>query len=98
MLGIKFDNVITAEQAGSYKPSLNNFYFALSKLGVDKSEVLHIAQSVYHDHVPAKKIGIAGVRVNRKSICGDTGVALPAQAEADLEVPDLQSLARLAEL
>lgn len=95
LLQIEFDDVITAHQVGSYKPSLNNFESAIMKLGINKSELLHIAQSVYHDHVPANQIGLSSVRVNRKSICADTGIALPAEAKADIEVQDLKSLAEL---
>jgi len=95
LLQVKFDAVITAQQAGSYKPSVNNFLYAIGKLGINNSQLLHIAQSIYHDHVPAKKLGISSIRVNRKSICTDTGIALPAEAVADFEVPDLRSLTAL---
>jgi 2-haloacid dehalogenase len=95
LLRVKFDAVITAQQAGSYKPAVNNFLYAIEKLGINNSKLLHIAQSIYHDHVPAKKLGISSIRVNRKSICTDTGIALKAEAAADFEVPDLRSLTAL---
>ena len=95
LLQVEFDDIITAQQAGSYKPSQNNFKYAIQKLGIDKSNLLHIAQSVYHDHMPAKKLGISSVRVNRKSICPGTGIAPPAQATADVDVPDLQTLGEI---
>lgn len=91
-LGVDFDEVITAQQVGSYKPSLENFRFALRKLGVDRGAVLHVAQSLYHDHVPAKVLGLATVWVNRKSLRPGVGLALPVDVTPDLEVPDLASL------
>jgi len=54
-LKVKFDWVITAEQAKSYKPSLHNFKFAIDRIGVSPEKILHIAQSIYHDIIPAKK-------------------------------------------
>jgi 2-haloalkanoic acid dehalogenase type II len=56
-LGVTFDAVVTADDAGAYKPAHNHFRLALAKLadmGVPRDRVLHVAQSLYHDHVPAK--------------------------------------------
>ena len=61
-LGVKFDAIITAEDVGSYKPSLRNFEYAfdrLAKLGVRRDRILHVAQSLFHDHLPAKQAGPA---------------------------------------
>jgi 2-haloacid dehalogenase len=92
LLGEPFDDIITAQQVGSYKPSLDNFRFALDRLGVSKEKILHVAQSLYHDHVPAKALGLATVRVNRASRRPGVGVAPPTDATPDLEVPDMLSL------
>jgi len=92
-LGVAFDDVITAQQVGAYKPSLENFRFALRKLGVDRGAVLHVAQSLYHDHVPAKVLGLATAWVDRKSLRPGVGLAPPVSVEPDLTVPDLASLA-----
>lgn len=97
-LGTDFDEVITAEQVGSYKPALANFRFAVDRLGVPQERILHVAQSLYHDHVPAKELGFTTVWVNRPSRWPGTGVALPADASPDLEVPDMDSLAAAAGL
>jgi 2-haloacid dehalogenase len=97
-LGIAFDTVITAQQVGSYKPSLENFRFALRKLGVDRSEVLHVAQSLYHDHVPAKVLGLRTVWVNRRSLRPGVGLAPTVEVTPDLEVPDLATLADAMEV
>ena len=96
-LGVKFDWVITAQQVGAYKPSLQNFRFAIQKIGVPKEQILHVAQSLYHDHVPAKKLGLSTVWVNRRKGQHGSGATPPAEAHPDLEVPDVQSLAALVE-
>jgi 2-haloacid dehalogenase len=97
-LDVEFDGVITAEQARSYKPSINNFQMALRTLALSADRLLHAAQSVYHDVVPARSLGISTVWVNRKSARPGIGAvrgsaALPSEKCADLEVPDLASLA-----
>jgi len=93
LLGVDFVAVITAQQVGSYKPSRANFHRALERLAVAPRQVLHVAQSLYHDHVPAKELGIATVWVNRPSLRPGVGVAPAVHAAPDLEVPDLRSLA-----
>jgi len=97
-LDVEFDGVITAEQARSYKPSINNFQMALRRLGLSPDRLLHAAQSIYHDVAPARSLGISTVWVNRKSARPGIGAvrgsaALASEKRADLEVPDLASLA-----
>jgi 2-haloacid dehalogenase len=60
-LGVSFDFVITAQQVGSYKPDLANFHFAQQRIGVPRDRILHVAQSLFHDHVPAKQLGMTTV-------------------------------------
>ena len=91
-----FDFVITAEQAHSYKPSLNNFHVALERIGLPKERVLHCAQSIYHDIVPARQLGIANVWVNRRAGKRGSGATRAASEEPDLEVHNLKTLADLA--
>lgn len=87
-LGVEFDAVYTAEDIGSYKPDPANFDFLLehlrSDLGLQPSEVLHTAQSLFHDHVPAQKLGLATAWIDRQMLSsnGDWG----ATARLD-EVP-----------
>jgi len=92
-LGVEVDAVVTAEQAQSYKPSLRNFELALQRLGVGREELLHVGQSIYHDVIPAQSLGIATVWVNRKSARPGVGAVRAATGKADLEVPDLATLA-----
>lgn len=74
--GLKFWRVFTAEDVGSYKPNQKNFEYLFKHLneddkeeggaGITKDENLHVAQSLFHDHKPAKKLGISSVWINRK--------------------------------
>jgi 2-haloacid dehalogenase len=93
LLGVQFDGVITAEQARSYKPALHNFQLALRTLAISPDRLLHAAQSVYHDVVPARTLGISTVWVNRKSARPGIGAVRASTERPDFEVPDLASLA-----
>ena len=68
-LGVEFTSVLTAQDIGCYKPSPRNFA-ALNaearRLGVGEGKLLHVAQSLYHDHVPAKQAGLPTVWINRR--------------------------------
>jgi 2-haloalkanoic acid dehalogenase type II len=68
--GVKFDAILTAQDIGSYKPDLRNFEYMLDhakrEFGIDKAQVLSTAQSQFHDHYPAKKIGLCSVYIARK--------------------------------
>lgn len=70
-LGVAFDAIYTAQDIGSYKPSRGNFRYLLahlkSDLGVAPDQVLHTAQSLYHDHVPARAMGLATCWIKRGS-------------------------------
>ena len=64
-----FAAVITAEDVGAYKPARNHFRaldVALADLGVQRGKLLHVAQSLFHDHVPAKREGLESVWINRR--------------------------------
>ena len=92
-LQTKFDFVLTAAQARAYKPSSRNFELAEKRIGASRSEWLHAAQSLYHDVVPAKALGISTVWVNRPSARPNVGAVRQATAQADLEVHSLAELA-----
>ncbi|MFH1755418.1 MAG: haloacid dehalogenase type II [Candidatus Latescibacterota bacterium] len=91
-LEVTFDWVVTAQQVGAYKPSAKNFEFALAKTGVRREQILHVAQSIYHDIVPAAAIGLSTVWVNRRGGQEGFGATRQAAGTADLEVPDLAAL------
>jgi FMN phosphatase YigB (HAD superfamily) len=62
LAGVSFDGIYTAEDIGSYKPDLRNFEYLVTQAGKDfgarKEEILKVAQSLIHDHIPAKKFGL----------------------------------------
>ncbi|WP_110649382.1 haloacid dehalogenase type II [Salinicola peritrichatus] len=68
-LGVEFDAVYTAEDVGSYKPAPCNFDYMLEKLGergIDKPQILHTAESLFHDHQPANRFGLANCWIYRR--------------------------------
>ena len=71
-LGVEFDDFYTAEDIGSYKPSDANFEYLLAHLksdfGLDRSDVLHTAQSLHHDHLPANRFGLASAWIDRQRL------------------------------
>ena len=95
-LGIDFDEVITAEQARCYKPCMAIFKLALERTGADPKQVLHIGQSLYHDVVPAKSLGMTTVWVNRPSARPGIGAVKAIRATPDWEIRDLATLAGAA--
>lgn len=97
-LGVNFDWVITAQQVRSYKPGEGHFIRAIETLGIPRDCILHVAQSLYHDIIPAKRLGLSTVWVNRRQGKTGSGATPSAQAIPDLEVPDLETLVRIAEL
>jgi 2-haloacid dehalogenase len=95
-LGVEFDWVITAQQARGYKPRLENFTYAFERIDVPRERILHVAQSLFHDHVPAKSLGMTTVWIDRRHGRDGFGATPPAQAAPDLTLPDLRSLAQAA--
>ena len=83
-LGAAFDAVFTAEDIGSYKPSPRNFEYMLERLahlGVARSDILHTAESLFHDHVPANEAGLANCWIHRRHEQGGFGATMkPAKA------------------
>ncbi|MEO1087317.1 MAG: haloacid dehalogenase type II [Acidobacteriota bacterium] len=68
-LGVEFDHVFTAQDIGSYKPDPRNFHYAVGRLaasGVKKSDILHTAQSLFHDHIPASALGFSTCWIDRR--------------------------------
>ena len=94
-LEVRFDAVVTAEQVQSYKPSLNNFRRALDRINEPPARILHVAQSLYHDIVPARTLGLCTVWVNRRKGKKGQGAVIAADAKPDIEVPDLATVADL---
>jgi 2-haloacid dehalogenase len=78
------------------KPAPAHFEVALDRIGLPKEQVVHVAQSLFHDHIPARALGLRSVWVDRRGGKAGPGATPPAAAEPDLIVPDLATLARLA--
>jgi|ERR1019366_3367375 2-haloacid dehalogenase len=92
-LGVEFDQVITAQQARAYKPSLKIFELALNRIALPAHQVLHVGQSLYHDVIPAQSLGWATVWVNRPSARTGVGAVKAAEGHPDLQVSSLAELA-----
>ena len=95
-LGVVFDPIVTAQQAGSYKPARRNFELMFERLRLPRERILHVAQSLYHDHMPAHELGLASVWVDRRAGKSGAGATPVARARPDLTVPDMATLADLA--
>ena len=95
-LGVTFEAVVTAQQAGSYKPAHRGFEMLFERLALPRERILHVAQSLYHDHVPGKQLGLSTVWVDRRSGKAGSGATPPADVMPDLVVPDMATLADLA--
>jgi 2-haloacid dehalogenase len=99
-LGVTFDAVYTAEDIGSYKPDPRNFAYLIehveADLGIRKSEILHTAQSLHHDHVPAERAGLARAWIDRRFGREGSGATVmpPNPPKVDFH---FKSLAELAE-
>ncbi|HBK08774.1 MAG TPA: haloacid dehalogenase type II [Acetobacteraceae bacterium] len=83
-LGVTFDAIYTAQDIGSYKPDRRNFAYLIDRLreqGVAKEKILHVAQSLFHDHVPAQAIGLASAWIDRRHGAGGWGATAPVSAD-----------------
>ncbi len=101
-LGVKFDRVITAQDVGSYKPDVRNFQYMLEDLhrtlGAGPEVILHTAQSLFHDIVPAKALGLTTMWINRHRGSEGWGATPPVEGEGatpDLEVAGMAELVAL---
>lgn len=85
-LGITFDGVYTAEDVGSYKPCLDNFSYMIDRLAdleIASSDVLHTAESLFHDHVPANAVGLTGCHIYRRAGLKGSGATMATDAMPD---------------
>jgi 2-haloacid dehalogenase len=101
-LEVDFTSVITAQDIGSYKPSPRNFDALLtetSRLGIAQGRLLHVAQSLFHDHVPAQQAGLPTVWINRRHAQPGWGATPepPAPVTPDWEFPSMQAFAEAVE-
>lgn len=95
-LEVDFDWIVTAQQVGGYKPSRRNFEAAFATMGVPRDRIVHVAQSLFHDHVPAKALGLTTAWIDRRHDRSGAGATPPASAQPDLVAPDMATFADLA--
>ena len=98
-LGVSFTSILTAEDIGSYKPSTRNFEALareIRQLEVAEGKLLHVAQSLFHDHAPAKAGGLPTVWINRRH--DNPGSGATPQPPTDV-IPDwtFTSMGRFAD-
>jgi 2-haloacid dehalogenase len=88
-LGVTFDAVYTAQDIGSYKPNPANFDYLLRRLqaehGLEPTDILHTAQSLFHDHLPAKALGLATAWIDRQRLSDGGSWGATAKLEAPPE-------------
>jgi len=89
-LGVTFDAIYTAEDIGSYKPTQRNFDYMLDRLSkeqaVSANQILHTAQSLFHDHVPAGKAGLSRAWIDRQGLSKGGSWGATAKVEERPEV------------
>jgi len=96
-LGVEFDWVVTAQQVGSYKPAEANFLALFDRVDVPRERILHVAQSLYHDHVTARRLGLSTVWINRRHDRPGAGATPPVEgARPNATYPDMASFAAAA--
>ena len=95
-LGVEFDWVITAQQVRAYKPSERGFEVAFERIGLPRERILHVAQSLFHDHRTAKRLGLSTVWIDRRHGRAGSGATLPAEATPDATFPDMASFTAAA--
>ena len=97
-LGGLIDEVVTADAVRSYKPGLSHFHAMFERLaarGIGRGNILHAAQSRYHDIEPARVLGLTSVWVDRRHGRPGRGITVAAEAEPDYRVTSLDELTAL---
>ena len=95
-LGVEFDWIVTAQQVGSYKPDERNFAALVERLGADgvpQARILHVAQSLFHDHEPAQRLGFRSVWIDRRHDRAGAGATPLADARPDATFPSMAAFA-----
>jgi 2-haloacid dehalogenase len=98
-LEVRFDEVITAEQIGSYKPELRNFEYLVrrvAKLGFDRQQILHAAESPVRDLIPAGRCGLSVARIDRhhEKACEGATVVPADDARCEFRFPSLVDMVK----
>lgn len=98
-LGVAFDAVYTAQDIGCYKPNPEAFRYLIRRvaedLGIANERILHTAQSLFHDHLPAVRLGLATNWIDRRGDRAGHGATMaPAEpVQVDFHFPSLADFA-----
>jgi 2-haloacid dehalogenase len=95
-LETEFDWVVTAQQARAYKPAAACFELAFERIGLPRERILHVAQSLYHDHVTAQRLGLTSVWIDRRRGRPGSGATPAAEAAPDAVYGSMAELAAAA--
>jgi 2-haloacid dehalogenase len=95
--GVTFDAVYTAEDIGAYKPDPRNFRYmieALKRAGYAERDILHVAQSLFHDHAPANAVGLRSAWIDRRTGAAGSGAtpSPPAGVRYDFHFASMAEL------
>jgi 2-haloacid dehalogenase len=85
-IGVVFDEVVVAQEIGSYKPSHKHWEEFFARTRAPREGHVHVAASLFHDVKPCNELGLRSVWVNR------LGESAPAEAQPERELTDLFSL------
>jgi putative hydrolase of the HAD superfamily len=100
-LGVEFAAVVTAEDVGAYKPSERSFealHATRERLGIPRDRLLHVAQSLFHDHLPAQRAGLPTVWIDRRYLKPGWGATPPPpeQVQPGWTFPSMAAFAEAA--
>jgi len=99
-LKVAFDAIYSAQDIGSYKPDPRNFEYMLARLktdlGLEKGDVLHTAQSLFHDHATANQFGLASAWIDRRHNTDGWGATMPPPGTPHVDFR-FESMAALAQ-
>ena len=91
-IGFEFDDIVTAEMAGAYKPSYKGFKLSQERLGLTEKEILHAGFGFKYDVVPATRLGYETAWINRQ------GEQRPMNVKETIMTGDLATFAKLIKL
>ena len=91
-LGLRLDALVTAQQVRSYKPGAAHFETLLARLKLEPAQVLHVAESRFHDVEPAKRLGFRTAWIRRQSGASASGSPTDDRMQADMEAISLRAL------
>ncbi|MCU1391719.1 MAG: putative 2-haloacid dehalogenase [Ilumatobacteraceae bacterium] len=95
-LGVEFDLVVTAEDVGSYKPSTGHFdalFAGVTAMGFERGQLLHVAQSLFHDIGPTQRLGVDSAWIDRRHERPGGGATPPTDVEPSVRYTSMRAFA-----